>query len=194
MRIFQSNKLPLPTEIVPKEIFNVHQHIDLEIGSGTGDYALSYTKSHPNRFLIAIERTTNKFNTFKNKTHPHNLLSLHADARSIVVHCIPEKSIERIFLLYPNPYPKKKQANQRWHNMPFFDFLLTRLKKQGELTFATNIEDYYLDFIETIQKKSNIEITESCLIHPQTPPRTAFEKKYLLRGEKCWNVILTSLD
>ncbi len=194
MRVFQNDKLPLPTEIVPKEVFDVHQDIDLEIGSGTGDFAISYSQSNPNRFLIAIERTSNKFDTFKNKAHPANLLPLHADARSVVVHCIPEKSLKRIFLLYPNPYPKKKQANQRWHNMPFFDFLLTRLQKNGEITFATNIEDYYLDFVESIKSKENLKLLETRLISCDSTPRTAFEKKYLLRGEKCWNVVLSSIE
>lgn len=194
MRIFQNDKLPLPTEIVPKEVFNVHKDIDLEIGSGTGDFAISYSESNPDRFLIAVERTSNKFNTFQNKQRPANLLPLHADARSVVVHCIPQYSLKKIFLLYPNPYPKKKQANQRWHNMPFFDFLITRLQKKGELTFATNIEDYYLDFVACIDRKEKLKLLDARLIQPDLPPRTAFEKKYLLRGEKCWNVVLSSID
>lgn len=194
MRVFQNDKLPLPTEIVPKEVFNVHKDIDLEIGSGTGDFAISYAASNPSRFLIAVERTSNKFSAFSKKKYSTNLLPLHADARSIVVHCIPEKSLKRIFLLYPNPYPKKKQANQRWHNMPFFDFLITRLKKNGELIFATNVEDYYLGFIDGIQRKKNLKINEARLISANSAPRTAFEKKYLLRGEKCWNVVLSSIE
>ena len=194
MRVFQNDKLPFPNEIVPKEVFDVHKDIDLEIGSGTGDFAISYSESNPSRFLIAVERTSNKFHTFQNKQQPSNLLCLHADARSVVVHCIPEKSLKRIFLLYPNPYPKKKQANQRWHNMPFFEFLITRLQKNGELTFATNIEDYYLDFVESIKQKRNLKLIETRLISAESIPRTAFEKKYLLRGEKCWNVVLSSIE
>lgn len=188
MRSFQDDKLPLPSEIVPKDFFNVHSHIDLEIGSGTGDFALQYTHNHPERFLIAIERTHNKFNTFKNKLDQQkNLLALHADARSVVVHCIPPNSLEKIFLLYPNPYPKKKQANQRWHNMPFFNFLLTRLKPSGELHFATNIEDYYSEFLQSTAAFGLSVIKVESLTETSVP-RTAFEKKYLLRGETCWNI------
>ena len=190
MRTFQDDKLPFPTEIVPKEVFDVHSHIDLEIGAGTGDFAIQYAQNHPERYLIAIERTTNKFTKFKNKlADVQNLLALHADARSVVVHCIPPDSLERIFLLYPNPYPKKKQSNQRWHNMPFFDFLLTRLKSQGELLMATNIEDYFMDYKSALPQKSGLEIIEAQAISSETVPRTAFEKKYLLRDEKCWNVL-----
>lgn len=169
--------------------------MDLEVGAGAGDFALQYVANHPERFLIAIERTTNKFKSFQNKSSkPENLLSLHADARSVVVHCIPPKSIERIFLLYPNPYPKKKQANQRWHNMPFFDFLLTRLKSKGELIFATNIEDYFLEYVNALKQKTNLKLLEKNLIPISAKPRTAFEKKYLLRGEKCWNVRHSAIE
>ena len=40
--------------------------------------------------------------------------------------------LNRIFLLYPNPYPKTKQAHLRWINRPFMPFLLDLFKKRGK--------------------------------------------------------------
>ncbi|XOV82877.1 MAG: hypothetical protein ACFHXK_18720 [bacterium] len=104
-------KVPLGT-IRPLPCFKTAA-VDLELGAGTGMFALNYAAQHPERHLIAVEQTTNKFNTFSRAVasqQPDNLTPVHADAALWVERYLPEQSIERLFILYPNPYPKKSTA------------------------------------------------------------------------------------
>jgi tRNA G46 methylase TrmB len=162
---------------------------DLEIGAGQGLHAVAYCKAHPDRTLIAIERTHGRFHALaqRHQNHPdlHNLIVVHADAVSVATRLLRPDSLARIFLLYPNPYPKTKQANQRWHNMPFMGFLLERLKAGGELTLATNIPEYAEE-----ARTRFTEIWGLSLIGDVAPRegRTHFERKYLARGEACRNL------
>jgi tRNA (guanine-N7-)-methyltransferase len=137
--------------------------------------------------LIAIERTRNKFDAFAKlaaQQKSSNLSAIHADAIAWIVHAIAPNSIERIFILYPNP--EQHNPNQQWLNMPFFEFLLSRLQIGGEVVLATNIEAY----MDNAEQQAN-EVW--CL--PNTrhkvasdSQRTHFEVKYLARGETCWQL------
>lgn len=168
--------------------------VDLELGSGTGMFALNYAEQHQERHLIAIEQTVNKFNTFHRaveSSQPQNLTPVHADAALWVDRYVPQHSIERLFILYPNPYPKKKHRNLRWHYMPAMHAILNVLQPGSLITLCTNLRwlaeeasaqfqngwKLDLDSFETIQQGARA-------------PLTRFEKKYLERGETCYELQL----
>ena len=196
MRTFKPGFVPVPKEIPDLSVALAHPSVDVEIGAGQGLHAVRYALAHPDRNLIAIERTQNRFHQLARRQKDHasltNLFPVHADALSVFVHVIPDASVERIFLLYPNPYPKEKQANLRWYNMPFMQLLKSKLKPEGQLILATNME-YYAEQAELkmvsdwrFQLRAKEHITKGC------EPRTHFEKKYLERGEDCWNLVFVN--
>ena len=167
--------------------------LDLEIGAGGGLHAVRYCQQNPTRTLLAVEKTHTRFAKLENRKlgHPElrNLHTIHADAVAFVCHYLPTASLERIFLLYPNPYPKPKQANLRWHNRPFLGQLLKTLKPGGRLTLATNIQSYADEAAARMVDTWKLDLQEFRKVDPAAVPRTHFEKKYLARNETCWNLI-----
>ena len=187
-RAFQPQKLSAPRDfIMPQVLVDAELPLMLEIGAGKGKHALSFAQQNPDKHLIAIERTRNKFDAFAKlaaQQKSSNLSAIHADAIAWIVHAIAPNSIECIFILYPNP--EQHNPNQQWLNMPFFEFLLSRLQVGGEVVLATNIEAY----MDNAEQQAN-ELW--CL--PNTrhkvasdSQRTHFEVKYLARGETCWQL------
>jgi len=199
---------PFSTESVPKppisdltsgalqRILNSGKPLDLEIGSGVGLHPIQYTQRHLKRNLIAIEQTTNKYKKFEGrfKSHnmPSNLLPIHADAVHWISHFLPKKSLENCFILFPNPYPKKKQSNLRWVNMPFMSQLILCLKPGGRIHLATNVTDYAeeaLDRFDSLWNLNKISYEKSSnSIHA----RTHFEKKYLAQNQTIHDLIFES--
>lgn len=189
-RAFQPQKLSAPRNFIVPNIIKgdtSHDSLVLEIGAGKGKHALSFAAQYPERHLIAIERTRNKFDAFAKlaaQQQSPNLDAIHADAVAWIVHAIKPNSVAKIFILYPNP--EQHNPNQQWLNMPFFEFLLSRLQNGGEVVLASNIEAY-MDNAE--QQATNIwRLPNERYQVANDSQRTHFEVKYLARGEVCWEL------
>lgn len=196
MREFKSNLIPLPPLSIHWDLIPKNKKQALEIGAGNGLFSLSFTNRNKDWFLISLERTAEKAAAFhkKKKAFPNaneNLLFLRADAVNVVTHLIKPDSLDKIFLLYPNPYVKSKHENLRWHNMVFFPELLSKLKKRGRLELRTNLEWYARDFEEKMRDVFKLELLVKEVLDKKHTPETAFEKKYLARGEKCFRLIFS---
>ena len=193
-RAFQPQKLSAPRDFMtPEVLMNRQLPLVLEIGAGKGKHALSFALQYPDKHLIAIERTRNKFDAFAKlvgQQKSSNLSAIHADAIAWIVHAVAPNSIERIFILYPNP--EQHNPNQQWLNMPFFEFLLSRLQVDGEVVLATNIEAY----MDNAEQQANEVWCLPNMRHKvaSDSQRTHFEVKYLARGETCWQLNMRKPD
>ena len=197
VRQFNSAAVHAPKGSQPFELsrsFPPTTPIDLEIGCGVGYHPIRYAQQNPDRYLIAVEHTREKFSKFESRLRGNdklsNLLPIHADAIAWVTHCLALKSVDRCFILYPNPNPKS--VSKRWFRMPFMHHLLKVMKDTGEIILATNEKGYLEEALEYSKAAWNLEILELSEINlksnPEHQPRTHFEKKYLERGETCYNV------
>lgn len=193
MRAFNVSRVP--KFIMPESLRSVVNGpaLELEIGAGQGLHAVTYSLRNPKKNLIAVERTENRFEQlfrrYVDHGRPANLFPVHADAISLVSHWIHDNSLDRVFLLYPNPYPKAKQANLRWHNMPFTSLLLRKMKPGAQLVMATNILSYKDEAISVLRNTWGLPLVYADTVTRDAAPRTHFEKKYLERGETCWNLV-----
>ena len=188
VRIFKKDRVPVPKEgcCVPLEL----SPFDLEIGCGGGLHALRRAEVFKNRQIIAIEKTRARFKKFqnllRNRRCPKNLWPLHTNAVWWLSHYGKQNMFERIFLLYPNPLPKKKQAKKRWVNRPFMSYLLSLLRPSGILEMRTNNSFYYMEFKEKIQVFEGMALQTDRILNKTHIPETDFEKKYLERGDRCY--------
>ncbi|MCL1622761.1 tRNA (guanine-N(7)-)-methyltransferase [Moraxella sp. Tifton1] len=185
-RTFRSQSVFAPKDV---PVVNTNRPLFLEIGAGKGKHAVLFAKEHADRHLIAIERTKEKFEAFdrllKNE-QLDNLTAIHADAIAYTTHHIAPNSLDGVFILYPNPEPANK--NQRWLNMPFFEFLISRMKAGATMTIATNVAEY----IDEAQKQLDevwLLPYERLQINDDSA-RTHFEIKYLARGEICQELVI----
>ncbi len=194
MRQFKPEKLFKPRNFIKPELTN---NCYLEIGAGRGLHAVQFVQANPDKQLIAIERTRTKFEDFAQRVEKakvekirvekkslDNLIPVHADAIPWVVHALPAQSLKGVFLLYPNPEPKN--AQQRWLNMPFFEFLLSRLKSEAKIILTTNIQGYFKEAKE--QAEQIWQLPFSAFEVDRESNRTHFEIKYLARGETCYQL------
>ncbi|WP_201584427.1 DUF938 domain-containing protein [Psychrobacter jeotgali] len=189
-RAFQPGKLSPPRNFSIPAALDSTKPLVLEIGAGKGMHALSFAAAHPNQQLVAIERTRNKFEAFVKLAQQRklaNLVPVHADAIAWTVHALSPNNVARIYILYPNP--EQNNPNQQWLNMPFFEFLLSRLEEGGQIILATNIESY----MDNAEHKAitGWQLPTSRIQVPQDSQRTHFEVKYLARNEICWQLTIT---
>jgi len=192
VRSFDSSRVPPPPFCLNWNSFPQNKKWALEIGAGTGEFARGFCKRNPDWFLLSLERTSNKSQKYfeGSPQQDSNLYFLRADGINVFAHEKPRPLFDKIFLLYPNPYPKKKQSNLRWHNMPFFQTLLEFLKPQGQIEFRTNLEWYAEECKGTLKENfPDLTLFQDNLLTEPLMAQTAFERKYLERGEQCHQLI-----
>lgn len=185
LRQFQAQRMQAPRDFQAIE----NQPVCVEIGAGKGKHAVLFSQQQPQSTLYAIERTREKFEAMQ-KQHQladlNNLCPVHADALPWITHALYPAQVEQFFILYPNPEPHNPA--QRWVNMPFFEFILSRLQFGGQITLASNIPEY----IEEAEQQLNDiwKLPYEKQVIASDSARTHFEVKYLERGELCQQLII----
>ncbi len=198
MREFRADRVMAPRRIpigFDAGRFADGRPLDLEIGCGVGWHPIRYARDNPHRALVAIEKTKAKYARFQTRFFRRgdvsNLHPVHADAVAWVTHFLRPETLERVFLLYPNPNPKNPAV--RWFRMPFFKRLLGTIKPGGEVHLASN-EAWYVDeakrFAASVWGLDLRAETRLNRVGDGGPaPRTHFERKYLARGQTCYDAV-----
>ena len=117
----------------------------LEIGPGNGDFLLALAAKHPKKKIVAIEIREKRFlkiaKRLKN-AELKNVLLLHGDARVVLPRYFEGVEFEKIYILFPDPWPKQRHAFHRLLNRSFLALLALHLKPKGEWIVATDSEEY----------------------------------------------------
>lgn len=185
---------------IPKEIFLKHSKIWLEIGAGTGGFFLEVAKNNPDTHLIAIERCkirSGRMIQKFSKSGVHNIQGFRGNAIPALITGVPSESIERIYILYPCPWPKNAHRKNRWYLHTVMSHLVRILKPGGLLIWASDQEFYIREaaFVSEskyqLQTLFNGQITPNLYNDLERFPngRTSFESKFLSSGQPCFELI-----
>jgi tRNA (guanine-N7-)-methyltransferase len=159
----------------------------LEIGFGGGEHLLHQAVSNPETGIIGAEPYINGVAMLLGKIRQADAgnLRIHpGDARDLM-DVLPDGSIAKAFLLYPDPWPKKRHHRRRFvtpeHLAP-----LARVMAQGsELRIATDIPDYVRQALEEVPKAGFVWQAECAADWREPWPdwtRTRYEAKAIREG------------
>jgi len=116
----------------------------LEIGFGSGEHLISLSKTYPNIGFIGVEVYEDGIvKTLKqiSKLNITNIRLINEDASNIIL-LLPSKSINKIFLLFPDPWPKKRHAKRRFTVSGNLQQLARIMLDGGEFLLATDHMEY----------------------------------------------------
>jgi tRNA (guanine-N7-)-methyltransferase len=132
----------------------------LEIGPGRGDFILSAAEQNPDKKLVAIELSKKRH--FKliprvEKRGLTNILLIGGNARVVLPRYFEPGSFEKIYVLFPDPWPKKRHYPHRLMSVEFITLLADCLRNGGELYFATDFRPYADWVVENMRQVSQLE-------------------------------------
>ncbi len=123
---------------------NSVQEVWLEVGFGAGEHLVWQATHHPHVGLIGAEpyeMGVAKLLTKLEET-PLNTVRIHEGDGRDIIEALPDSSLGRFFLLFPDPWPKTRHHKRRFLQMEMLDQLARVLKDGAELRFATDDKSY----------------------------------------------------
>lgn len=146
-------------KIDTKDWFGDDRPVWLEVGFGGGEHLVHQAEQNPHVGIIGCEPYINGVAMLLGKIRKakvDNLKVFAGDARDMM-DVLPDGSIERAFLLYPDPWPKKKHHRRRFVTPEHLDPLARCLAKGAIFRIATDIEDYVRQSLEQVLKRGDFE-------------------------------------
>ncbi|MBA3980734.1 MAG: tRNA (guanosine(46)-N7)-methyltransferase TrmB [Alcanivorax sp.] len=121
-----------------------------------------------------------------------NLRSYCDDAVDILEQCIPDASLTRVQLYFPDPWHKKKHHKRRIVQAPFVALVQRKLMPGGVFHMATDWEDYaahMLDVMEAAIGWENMAGQGAFSPRPAWRPETKFERRGARLGHGVWDLL-----
>ncbi len=141
------------------ELFGDDRPVWLEIGFGGGEHMLHMAQTYPDVGIIGCEPYVNGVAMLVPRIAEEGITNARVhmgDARD-VLDVLPEGSVEKAFLLYPDPWPKSRHHRRRFVIPENMDALARALKSGAEFRVATDIEDYVRQTMEVLLAHDEFE-------------------------------------
>lgn len=181
----------------PKNLAQDYHKIWIEIGFGGGEHLAEQAARNPDALLIGCEPYIDgvaKLLTEVEAQELDNVRILAEDAR-LLLDELPQASVERVFILFPDPWPKIRHQKRRIVSQETLDSLARVLKSGGELRLATDHVDYAEWMLEHILAHDAFLWQAERHTDWETPPAdwvpTRYEQKTRAQGREPVYYLLT---
>jgi tRNA (guanine-N7-)-methyltransferase len=163
----------------------------LEVGFGGGEHTLAQIAAHPEVGLIACEVYDNGVCSLLSRLVPEgeeataplpaNLRLWTDDARTLL-RLLPDACLDRLFLLFPDPWPKARHAKRRFVHPAMLALLARVLKPAAEWRVASDDPTYQAWVTEVMRDQRLFEARPPDGERPPDWPGTRYEAKALRQG------------
>jgi len=165
----------------------------VEIGFGMGASLLQMAKSESETDFIGIEVHPPGVGSLINAAQEaqiNNLKVYLADATDVLKECIPEGSLDRIQIYFPDPWHKKKHNKRRIVQLKFLHLIREKLRIGGILHMATDWQPYAEQMLELIGEAGDFQnLAKDFVPRPDFRPLTKFEKRGERLGHGVWDLM-----
>lgn len=117
----------------------------LEIGFGGGEHLIWQAEHNPHAGIIGAEPYVNGVVSALSAIEARQLqgrVRLHADDAHPLLEWLPSESLSRAFMLFPDPWPKKRHRARRLFSPALLDRMARIMRSGAEFRFASDIADY----------------------------------------------------
>lgn len=199
--LLPSIAVPVDGPIDPAALYPQAEEVWLEVGFGGGEHLAWHAARHPDILMIGAEPFINgvgKLLVAVDEKGLDNVRIQFGDARPLL-EGLPDASLTRLFVLHPDPWPKKRHFKRRMISPWFFREAARLLKPGGTLRVASDIRDYIRWTLMHAANAPEFEWTAMAARdwkqRPDDWPQTRYEAKAVREGrEPCYLVFRRRAD
>ena len=161
-----------------KKIFGRKAPLHIDLGCGDGSFLCALAQRTPDKNFLGIERLLNRLRASARKAAElGNVRVLRMESFYAVRYLLPPKSVERFYLLFPDPWPKRRHHRRRIVTPEFLDSIHAALRKNGTIYIATDDADYFEKIKEIAASNSGFAIDDVDVDLPQSKFELIFREK-----------------
>lgn len=179
----------------PSSLFVSNAPLVLEIGFGMGESLLTMATQAQDKNFIGIEVHPPGVGRLINAAGKESLQNLRvymADANDVLEDCIPDASISRLQVYFPDPWHKKKHNKRRMIQPEFIQRVQPKIAIGGIVHLATDWENYAEQMLEVMSSAAgftNLANEGGYSCRPEYRPITKFEKRGERLGHGVWDLL-----
>ncbi len=169
------------------EQFGRRAPLEVEIGSGLGEFLVRSALANPRRDYIGIElnwericKTLTRIVAQRPQGGLENIHLLRIDARVAFERLFLPQTVDRICCLFPCPWPKKGHIKHRLFSNAFLRLVNSRLKRKGQVKIVTDFLPY-CEWISGEIDGSGFEVAAGSI---EARYDTKFERKWQKEGQR----------
>lgn len=167
----------------------------LEIGYGMGLSLVAMAGAETDKNFIGVEVHRPGVGSLLNEASLEGLTNLRTycdDAVEVLKQCIPDGSLSRVQIYFPDPWHKKRHNKRRLVQPKFIELLRPKLAKGGVIHLATDWEHYaeqMMDVMSDAEGFNNTAGPRKYAPRPEFRPLTKFEKRGHRLGHGVWDLL-----
>ena len=162
---------------------NSKKKLILEIGIGMGENLIHLSKKNIKKNIIGVDPFRNGMVNVSDYCINNNVknIYLYPYVFQKFINKFKKLRFNKIYVLFPDPWPKKRHKKRRIVNEEFLKKIFKILKKKGKFFFSTDNLDYFINVKSIIKKFSNIKVKK---INKIVTIKTKFYRKAEKKGNK----------
>jgi tRNA (guanine-N7-)-methyltransferase len=176
-------------------IFGRDAPVTMEIGFGNGEALAQLAARHPEEDFLGVEVHTPGVGHLMLKLaeqESSNVRILQTDAMELLRHHLPQASLHRVQLYFPDPWHKRRHHKRRIVQQAFADLIQRALSPGGVIHMATDWEDYARQMMTVFTQHSGFRNQAgkgNFSPRPETRPMTKFEQRGQRLGHGVWDLL-----
>jgi len=161
-----------------EKIFGRKAPVHVDLGCGDGSFICALAQRMPDKNFLGIERLLNRVRTSARRAAAlDNVRLLRVESSYAVRYLLPAESVERFYLLFPDPWPKRRHHSRRIVTENFFGSIHAALEKNGRIYLATDDVDYFERIKELADSNPSFAIDDADVDLPPSKFGLIFRKK-----------------
>ncbi len=195
-RSFLGAEVELESVLAPLDLFSVFGRsapVEVDFGSGDGSFLVALAERSPERDFLGVEKLPGRFRSGCRRIGARGLSNARILQLEIshALYLLPRGSIDVFYLLFPDPWPKRRHQLRRVVTTEFLRAVARALKNNGAFRIKTDQEDYFAAMQRTLRDvpelNAIVEDGEVAL------PETTFEKRFLQAGAPIYRLELRKM-
>jgi tRNA (guanine-N7-)-methyltransferase len=165
-------------------------HVDL--GCGDGSFLCELARRHREKNFLGTEKLIGRVAKVRRKAETlENVRVVNVESSYAVRYLLPAASVETFYLLFPDPWPKRRHHRRRIVTSDFLDSIQRALEMGGVFQIATDQRDYFEQIERTARNHSGFRIVD---LDNVDLPATKFETRFRQQGAPIYRLSLRKIS